>query len=323
MTASAFTNPFSYELGTFPSPEEVSSELQLLGLLRTSGFPEAANRRLEALVAKAPFIDEVAAAANATSERSLIDEWLAEHHGDATRTLLPSASLNAEGLPRFVVAMPRDASAAQIESVTHELSHNGADSELRNFLDEILIEEFAFVDFEPGVGFAMLTAATAPVPATAVYAVSPRASEVLALDAAVDASGVTELVTVIRNVNGAVTVDDIVNNRMGEARELIVHAGVASAVPSVVSGCLGSIRDGRIGAIAWRCAPRTGDALMLEGEFAHDVDNAGTVLSVLGFQHFVLAAVGDDVELIPLGSVAGNTLVISLSREYLVHVGAA
>lgn len=321
MTASAFTNPFTYELGTFPSPDEVASELQLLGLLRMSGFHESANRRLEALVAKAPFIDTVAAAASASSERKTVDEWLAEKHGDASRTLIPSALLTADGLPRFVVAMPRDASDALIDSITRELSQEGADSELRNFLDEILVEEMAFIDFDPGVGFAALTAATAPIPATAVCAVSARASEVLALDIAVAASGVDELLTVIRNVNGAVTVDELLNNRMSDAREVVVHAGIAGSVPSVVAGALSSIRDGRVGALTWRCVQRLGDVPMLEEDFARDLDNAATVLSVLGFQHFAIAQIEDDVELVPLSAVTGNATVISLSREYLTRMG--
>jgi hypothetical protein len=144
----------------------------------------------------------------------------------------------------------------------------------------------------------------------------------LALDLAVEASQVAELVTVIRNVNNSVTVDELMNERMANVREAVVHAGIAGAVPAIVAGALGSIRDGRLAAIVWRCVQRVGDTPMLDGEFAHDIDNAGTVLSVLGFAHFVLAQIEDDVELVPLGSVSGNTLVISLSREYLSRASA-
>ena len=177
-------------------------------------------------------------------------------------------------MPRFVVALPRDAGDSLVEQITAELSYDGADSELRNFLDEILIEDLAFIDFDPGVGFAVLTAATAPVPATAVCAVSTRASEVLALDVAVEASGVDHLVTVIRNVNGSVTVDALLANRMTDARELVVHAGVAASVPGIVAGSLSSIRDGRVAAITWRCQQRIGDVAMLDEEFAHNISKA-------------------------------------------------
>ena len=323
MTASAFAISFADKLGVTPNPDEVASELQLIGLLRTAGLANAATRRMEVLVGKAPFLDDVAAAPSTTTERRVVDSWLAEHHGNAARTLIPSATLNADGVPRFVVALPRDAGPALIDAITAELSQDGADTELRNFLDEILIEDLAFIDFEPGIGFGALTAATAPIPATRVCAISPRASEVLALDVAVEASQVSELVTVIRNVNDAVTVDDLLNNRLGDVREAVVHAGVAGAVPTLVAGALGSIRDGRVSALVWRCVQRVGDAPMLDGEFAHDIDNAGTALSVLGFAHFVLARIGDDIELVPLGSVSGNTLVISLSREYLSRAGVA
>jgi hypothetical protein len=132
---------------------------------------------------------------------------------------------------------------------------------------------------------------------------------------------VGELLTVIRNVNGAVTVDELLNNRMSDARELVVHAGIAGAVPVIVAGALSSIRDGRIGALAWRCVQRAGDVPMHDDDFSRDIDNAGTVLSVLGFKHFAIAQVEDDVELVPLSAVCGNTMVISLSREYLMRAG--
>lgn len=321
MTASAFTNSFAFELGVTLNPDEITSELQLIGLLRSAGLSEAANRRLEVLVGKAPMVDDVVAAASHTTERRSVDRWLAEQHGEAHRTLIPSATLNTDGIPRFVVALPRDAGPALLTAITAELSQDGADSELRNFLDEMLIEDQAFIDFDPGIGFAVLTAATAPVPANNVFAVSANASEVLALDAAVEATEVAELVTVIRNVNSSVTIDDLMSNRMADAREAIVHAGIAGAVPSIVANALNTIRDGRISAVVWRCVQRVGDAPMLEGEFDHDIDNAGTVLSVLGFSHFVLAQINDDIELVPFGSVNGNTLVVSLSREYLSRAG--
>ncbi|GEM_PF-2434465 len=321
MTASAFSSAFAYESAVTPNPDEVASELQLISLLRSAGLVATADRRLEVLIGRAPLLHDVTAAASMTSERQVVDSWLTAQHGYAARTLIPAATLTADGVPRFVVAMPRDAGAALIASITAELSQAGADTELRNFLDEILIEDLAFIDFDPGMGFAALTAATAPIPATTVCAVSTRASEVLALDVAVEASQVSELVTVIRNVNNSVTIDGLMNNRLSDVREAVVHAGIAGAVPSLVAGALGAIRDGRIGALVWRCVQRVGDPPMLDGEFAHDIDCAGTVLSVLGFAHFVLAQIGDDVELVPLGSVNGNAVVISLSREYLLRAG--
>ncbi|MEP6764580.1 MAG: hypothetical protein ABJB66_09735 [Gemmatimonadaceae bacterium] len=322
MTALTYPTTFNYELGSCLSPDEVASELQLLGLLRISGFPHAADKRLQALASKAPFVDSVIATVSATNERRNVDAWLSNEHGDAPRTLIPAASLTTEGVPRFVVALPRDASDALLFSVQRELSSEGADPELRNFLDEILTDELAYIDFDPGIGFAALTAATAPVPATLVCAVSSRASEVLALDAAVESSGVSEIMRVFRNVNGSVTVDvltsDLLANDMtNDSREIVVYAGIASAVPEVVHGSLNAIRDGRIAAVAWRSSQRTGDMILGDYEWSHEIDNAGTVLGVLGFTHFALAQVDDDVELVPLAAVTGNAIVISLSREYL------
>jgi hypothetical protein len=317
MTASAFSNLLSFDLGSTPSPDEIESELQLLGLLRVAGMSQAANRRLETLAARAPYADSVVEAQSAAKERRAVDEWLAEHHGDALRTLIPSASVNTDGQPRFVVAMPRDGDEALMEAIRAELSGQGADGELRNFLDEVLVDDLAYIDFDPGVGFAALTAATAPVPATAVCAVTDHAGTVLALDAAVEASGLTENVRVLRNVNATVTVDTLASSLMSDAREFVVHAGIASVVPAVAQGALTAIRDGRVSAMTWRSVQRVGDHLMDDHTFAHEIDNAGTVLAVLGFTHFALTQVGDDVELVPLAAVAGNTIIVSLSREYL------
>jgi hypothetical protein len=323
MTALAYPASHSFELGAFPSPDEVASELQLIGLLRAAGFPESAQRRLEALVGRAPFIDSVDAAKNVAAERQIVDRWLADCHGDGTRTFIPSATLDAEGLPRFVVAVPRDAGATVMHSIACELSQNGADAELRNFLDEILIDELAFLDFDPGIGFAALTAATAPVPAVVTCAVSAVAGEMLALDSAIHASALSSFVRVLRNVNGTVTTDVLVNDVLDDTREVVVYAGSALAVPAVVHGALNAIRDGRVAAVAWRCVQRSGDVQLSDETFNFEIDSAGTVLSVLGFSHFALAQMDDDVELIPLAAAAGNSLVISLSREYLTRTGAA
>lgn len=310
MTASAYPITPTFEHASFPSPDEVASELHLLGLLRSAGLHEAADRRLDTLVSRAPFVDAVDAARNAAAERRSIDRWLAEQHGGALRTFVPSATLNAEGLPRFVVAVPRDANDSVLQSIRDELAGRGADAELRNFLDEILTDELAYIDFDPGVGFAVLSAASAPVPATAACAVSEVAGEVLALDASIDASELGAFIRVLRNVNASVTVDSLVNETLSDAREFVVHAGIASAVPGVVHGALGAIRDGRLAAVTWRSVQRPGDSPMSGDAFHHEIDNAGTVLGVLGFTHFALAQVHDDVELVPLAAARGNELII-------------
>ena len=322
MTALAYPLSLTFEAGSFPSPDEVASELQLIAFLRSAGLPESARRRLERLLSRAPLIDAADIVKEQAGERHVVDRWLVNNHGNASRTFIPSAALNADGVPRFVVAVPRDASAAVMHAVSCELTQDGADAELRNFLDEILVDELAYIDFDPGIGFAALSAATAPIPALATCAVSGDASEMLALDAAIESTPVSAFMRVLRNVKGTITTDHIVNEVLDDAMETVIYAGSAHSVPAIVHGALNSIRDGRVAAVAWRCVQRPGDIQVGEDTFNFEIESAGTVLSVLGFSHFALAAVDDDVELIPLTSAAGNSLVVSLSREYLVRVGA-
>jgi hypothetical protein len=323
MTALAYPLSLTFEAGSFASPDEVSSELQLINFLRLGGLAESARRRLATLVSRAPLVDAVDCAKNFAKERHFVDVWLAENHGDAVRTLIPCATLTPDGVPRFVVAVPRDASPAVLHAISCELVHGGADTELRKFLDEILVEELAYIDFDPGIGFAALTAASAPVPAMATCAVSASASEMLALDAAIQSSELSSCVRVLRNAKGTITTDYIVNDLFDDVREVVVYAGSALAVPAVVHGALNAIRDGRVAAVAWRCEQRAGDLQVSAETFDVEIDSAGTVLSVLGFQHYALAMIDDDVELVPLVMANGNSLVISLSREYLSRAGAA
>ena len=73
--------------------------------------------------------------------------------------------------------------------------------------------------------------------------------------------------------------------------------------------------------ITGRCSQRVGNVPMLDNDISRDIDNAGHILAVLGFQHFAMAENGDDVELVPLRAVAGKTTVISPCREDLTRAG--
>ena len=73
--------------------------------------------------------------------------------------------------------------------------------------------------------------------------------------------------------------------------------------------------------ITGRCLQRVGNVPLLDDDISRDIDNAGHMLAVLGFQHFAIAENGDDVELVPLRAVAGKTTAISLSRENLTIAG--
>ena len=73
--------------------------------------------------------------------------------------------------------------------------------------------------------------------------------------------------------------------------------------------------------ITGRCFQRVGNVPMLEKDISRDIDNAGHVLAVLGYQHFAIAENGDDVELVLLRAVAGKTTVISVSREDVTRAG--
>lgn len=226
---------------------------------------------------------------------------------------VPSAQRLADGAPRFIllVSDARVATREGIERFTTELGGAGIDAELRHFLDAALDASHGFIDWQPGEGYAVLAAATAPTaPATVIARVAPEHRDGLARSIAL--AGVSERVT-LSEADDA-TLDAMVS--ASAAPMLHVRAGSAADVPALLASGREAIHAGRIASVSWAVPAGSG----LRGTAEHV---AATVLSVMGFAHFAVVAGRDGAELALFDEApAGQTLVVSVSPAYLAAQGA-
>ena len=217
--------------------------------------------------------------------------------GDASRWAIPSVSTDTDGTPRFFV-VSADARALA-EALEVEYGPAGVDTELRLFLGEALAAGDCFVDAAPGFGFACLTAATMGLP-VGVLALAEQDGTASGIAASAAISGCADSM----EVAALQPLDGLPLPVLSQTAYLIVHAGSASNVADLLAGARQTTRSGLIGAVAW--SRREGD-----------VDTAAAVLSVLGFQHFVLAEDDAGMQLVPAEATTAGGLVLSLSSEFM------
>lgn len=223
---------------------------------------------------------------------------------------LPSAQRTASGTPRFVAMLPEDALLdPSIEArFCAELGGDGIDAEFRNFLDEAITADCVVVDLEAGEGLAACSALTAPTPAAHVIARVRSTTMAEALRASAVLLSASARLTVV-DATASEPLDAMLARQT--ATWVHVRAGEAIDVPAVVASGLQTIQGGRIASICWHL-PANGGAL------GATEATAGTVLSVLGFQHFVCAMGADGFELVPFdGTPRGHAMVVSLSPAFL------
>jgi hypothetical protein len=182
-------------------------------------------------------------------------------------------------------------------------------AELLNFLDDVLQPGSQFVDFAPGDGTALLIASSVPSGGVRGLAISGDAAQCQQLNTAIADRALQSMATVRFDATDAISLDTLTAGELAGAAPLIVYAGDANVIPWLAKGALESIRASRIAVIAWRCV----QASASDAGAARDADIAGTVLAVLGFEHFALVERNDEIELVPLSAVATNTIVFSVS----------
>jgi hypothetical protein len=244
------------------------------------------------------------------------EEWESLAMADAAlaRTLeahgtvgVPSVQLGEDGAPRFIVNAPD--SEALVAAFNDEHRGNGVDTELRLFLDEAMAPGDRFVDFAPGLGFAVLTAATTA--AGSAMAFVERSESEAALSASARMSACAERV----QVRGPAMSDEWTIPATDGL--VIVHAGAAAAVAPLLQALRAADPAVRLDAIAWRCGTLRDADYDAEG-----VNVAAAVLGVLGFQHFALAVGTQGVELVPTEAVASNTMIFSVGASFLARANA-
>ncbi|MCE2940309.1 MAG: hypothetical protein ACK53A_03860 [Gemmatimonadota bacterium] len=221
---------------------------------------------------------------------------------------VPSAQRQPDGTPRFVLLVGESCVATRegAERFTAELGGAGVDAELRHFLDAALDGSNGFIDWQPGEGYGVLAAATAPCRPVAVVArVASEHRDGLERSIALAAAG--DRVALCGA--DAVTLDDVV--AASPAPMLHVRAGSAADVPALLATGRDAVHAGRIASVLWSVPAASG----LRGT-AEQV--AATVLSVLGFAHFAVVAGAEGAELALFGEAPeGQTLVVSVSPAYL------
>ncbi len=210
---------------------------------------------------------------------------------------IPSVSTDSEGAPRFFVASSEAYVLA--EALDVEYGPTGVDTELRLFLGEALAAGDVYIDAAPGLGFASLTAATIGIPVRVLALVDdPVVSGGITTSATL--SGCADAV----DVSPLQPLDTLAFPDLASTAYAIVHAGHATNVAPLLAGARAACRAGVIGAVAWSRS---------DG----DVDTAAAVLSVLGYQHFVLAEDDAGMQLIPAETTTAGSMVFSLSAEFM------
>jgi len=227
--------------------------------------------------------------------------------GRGAGALVPSASVRRDGAPRFVLTTCGAEDAAT--AIDREHVGNGADAELRLFLDDALRDGDRYVDVEPAAGFAVLSAATAAAAVSAV-ALCADAAQRDALVSSAKWSDVSDRVTI--HVGRALT--DISLSPPAAGRTTIVHVGSAAAVAPAMASIRSALERREIGAVAWRCGTAAESSLDAE-----HLQVAAAVLGVFGFQHFALAQGVDGLELVPAEVMASNEMIFSLEAGFLAQ----
>lgn len=221
---------------------------------------------------------------------------------------LPSAQRTATGAPRFVAMLPEDAllDAATEQRFAAELAGDGVDAELRHFLDEALEPDAAFIDFAPAEGLAALSALTAPKASGHVVVRQQDGAYADALRASATLLSATARLTIA-------TEDTVVDQLAATIAPTWLHvrAGAAADVPAIMAGAISATTTGRLASVLWPLP--AGGAPMTPGD-----TTAATVLSVLGFQHFVVGMGPEGIALEPFdGTPRGHALLVSLSPAFV------
>ncbi len=140
-------------------------------------------------------------------------------------TMIPSAQIDAQGAPRFLIPVPSD---HPHRALLEELEGaGGVHAEVRIFLDAQLETGDALLDLDPSLGFVALSAATSPNGTPAVFVAGLSIDAVQQLqDAAADAGGWLEEIDTEQ-------VDDLcpsIDARLEAEGRVFVHATTEQVV---------------------------------------------------------------------------------------------
>lgn len=291
--------PFAWAHAYLADPTDAASaaaqaaRTALAELLEHQGFPASAH----ALVAETD-ADSVKSPAASPADAALVA--VITSHG---APVVPSVNSTQAETARFYVTSTDMTQLAA--SAEREFGAHGVDAELRLFLDEALAAGDCYLDAAPGLGFAALSAASCGQPIT-VRALLHETSPTGHASAASDLATSARLTGVDVRTHGTDDLEDLPFEALAPTAYVIVHAGDAGQVAPLLSRLRQAVRDGVVGAVAWR--------RNTEGEAT-----AAAVLDVLGFTPFALVDGAEGMELVPAEAVSTNDYVLSLTDAFIAR----
>ncbi len=277
---------------------------EIAGRLIHSAMPGTAERTIRLITPDGPDGERAAEVSAAIAAGRAADAALPHFERYAQDVLIPSAIRRTDHSPRFFLAIPRDAigQAELFDAAVAEIDGTGVDAELRNFLDAILQPGDAFIDADPGFGFSMLTAASATTGTVSVMTRSADQDHASFLVHNAEVNRISAQCTVLPPERGMpATLDTMTSHpAIAGATRWIAYLGHAADLQTVLAAGRATLRDPRLGAVAWTTAGDRNSAV------------AQSSLDAMGFEHFAIARDADGPVLVPASRARGFTLMVSI-----------
>ena len=279
----------------------------------------------EGLVQAAGHLFGLAAAAGAdaatarTAQRRAIDAQvtdaaIAQHGFTSAEFFLPSAERRDDGTPLFLLPLPVEAAgqAEVLQVIASELTGDGVDAELRNFLAVMIEPGDAYIDCDPGFGFASLAAASRHPGQVSVVTRGADEDHAAFIRHALTSNRVRSA-SVEAPVNGTIkSLGDLFRHATVErAARVVIYAGQAEDIDAMLPDISALLNDRRVEAIAWSVGAASAS------------DAVADRLQTLGASHFVIASDSEGAVLVPRSELNGATLIISLPAHVLADRQAA
>ncbi len=307
-TPAAEHHPLATDLPTPDALMQIADACFAAGLVQSAGH-------LFGLAAAAGADAETASNAQRRSVDAQVTDAAIARHGFGPREfLIPSAERRDDGTPLFMLPLPVDAAgqAEVLQVIESELSGDGVDAELRNFLAVMIEPGDAFVDCDPGFGFASLAAASRYPGQVSVVTRAADEDHAAFIRHAL-ASNTVRSASVEAPVNG--TVQSLAalfrHTTVQRAPRVVIYAGQAEDIDGLLPDIGALVNDRRVGAIAWSVGV---DAV---------TDAVADRLEAMGVSHFVIASDSDGAVLVPQSGLSGARLIISVPAHVLADRQAA
>lgn len=281
--------------------DRADAAAEIATLLQRAGMPGLAARTIASVGART-FSPSCAAVASRILDGITADAAGVAIDAPAEAVVIPSSQRRAGGAPRFLLAVPSAALGdADLQAALRAELDIGTEVELRAFLDAMLAPGDAYLDADPGFGFAPLSAATHESGAVSVVTRGADAGHTrfLADNFALNHVAATAVALPPSPV-GPANLDAMASHPLAaRADRLVVHVGLACDLPTVAVGGQGVWADPRLAAVVMT-------------EVGRD-QGARTWMQRRGLELFAVAQDADGTVLVPADVMPEATLLVGLS----------